>query len=61
MEKGVSEGLDPAGLFPQFDRAERREMEFLGTDGVHFLSDNLGNFLHHPLAERQEGVDTGRK
>jgi hypothetical protein len=52
--------LSPAvGGFVRFTRQQGREVDFLGADGRHFLTDDGFHLAEHPQSQRQPGVNAG--
>ena len=50
-----------AGRLVGLARQQRRELQLLGADRVHLLADDLLDLLVDPQAQRQPGVDAGRR
>ncbi len=59
MKQDVTECLDPSCFLPEFDRAERGEMEFLPADVVHLFPYDFRDFFHHTVAEGKIHINTG--
>ena len=59
MKHRLSERFDAPCLLPKLERIQCGKMEFLSADRIHFFTDDLHDFLHQPVAERQERVDAG--
>jgi hypothetical protein len=52
-EQVVAIRIAPAGLFPEFDRLQRRQQHFDGTGFVHLITDDVDRLVERAPAHRQ--------
>ena len=48
-------------LLPDFSRVQSGQCKFLGAHAIELVPDDPGDLEHHPLGQRQVGIDPGRQ